>query len=150
MGRVFPVSSMRAPKSIINSQSTAGFACVPFTTAIVAGNKILSGALAANTFKTLLTVTGSGILRFVGAYCLDATGRILGLKLTIDGTVVFSSTSYWEQWLNKGVVAVGGPLGNDYVGAISDVFFSASCIVAVSSSLSETDKVAAVVNYEVY
>jgi len=118
------------------------------------GKKFLSGALTANTYKSVLSVTGSGCITFAGVNREDTTSRLVGIKLTIDGVIVFQSVSSAFGSDSYGIYAVGaGGYFNgsvDYAKPASPVYFNSSFSVEVSSSITETDKVSAIVNYEVH
>lgn len=129
----------RPTRSIVNLCSSGG-ASLPANSAI--GRSILSGALTANTLKTLLTVTGSGEFHFLGAYAVDTTSRTIRLKVTIDGTVVFDATTSAVTAINAGCLATGALiLASAQYNVGPPIRFNASALIEVASSLSETDKV---------
>lgn len=95
---------------------------------------VLSGALTADTLKTVLSATGSGSLQYLALQRVDGTSRATRVKITIDGAVVLDITS-------TAVVSNGGTqfvVGS--ANARGDLPFAASCLVEISSSLTETDK----------
>lgn len=108
----------------------------------------LSGALTADTYKTVLSVSGSGELNFCALSMVDATGRTCSLRITADGVVVFEKTvvSLGSQ---KAIVGVGGIDSSVPAGAakFAPVPFCASLAVELKSSLTETDKIYALTNY---
>lgn len=129
------VGANRAPATLVNSFSSGTPAPAALTLTMSA--ETLSGAVTANTLKTLLTHTGAGCLKFAAVYAKDATSRTLRLKITLDGTAVFDSTSSAATGANNGIVAVGATTG-----AFERVFYNSSCVIEAASSLSETDKIA--------
>lgn len=147
MGRQFP-SQLPVPSSIVNAYSDGGGQALLMTARNAKG--ILSGALTANVYKSLLSVTGRGRLRFIGARQEDTTSRQVGLKLTIDGTIVFQALGAVSTQNGGGVVAVGTMNAVDYGQESDGVYFNHSFSVEVSSTITETDKVSARVNYEVF
>src|SRR5574340_415716 len=92
------------PKSIVNRFSGGGVSIASIN-AYFAEKEILSGALTANTLKTLLSISGAGALKMLTVYTKDATARTLRLKITIDGVVVFDATSNSITAANSGLVA---------------------------------------------
>jgi hypothetical protein len=105
----------------------------------------LSGALTANTLATVLNITGAGVLNMLGISTVDSTSRKLRMKLTLDGIVVFDSTSGALAGANLGFYCVGGwDITN--VGTVGSSFnldqipFATSCLFEIASSLTETAK----------
>lgn len=143
------------PTAIVNGFSTDGYT-VPVadfvTNRIAHGIKsILSGALTAATLKTLLSITGGGVLKYCGLAAVDATSRTLRLRITIDGTVVFDSTSAASTIANAGCHAVGSHqfvTATAGAGTRDRISFATSLLIEVASSLSETDKLSLGVIYE--
>jgi len=70
------------------------------------GSKTLSGALTANTYKDLLTVTGQGVIDICAAHVVPAAARTVGLKLAIDGASVFDAVSASTS-TSGGIAAIG-------------------------------------------
>lgn len=141
---------VRPPKNIVNSCSTAGFAS--FQVLSTLPKQILSGAVTAGTFKTVLSVTGQGSIDFLSFYQIDGTSRSASCRLTIDGTVVFNSYYAALNSYGNGGIAVGAviqPASNTYA-IPQSVSFNNSFLVELASTLSETDKVAIGVIYKTY
>ena len=134
----------RAPIAIVNAFSSG----TPAGVSIVRQNalEILSGAVTSGVLKTVLSHTGAGCLKNLYVYTKDGTARTLRLKITLDGTSVFDSTSASISANGNGIVAVG-PV-QDTAG--DRVFYNASLLVEIASSLSETDKIAIGVVRETY
>lgn len=99
----------------------------------------LSGALSANTLKSIYAVTGSGVLAFAAARALDATSRNIRVYIVVDGTVVYDSTVSSIAAANNGVVAVGLVDANGYTPIPFP--FNTSLDIQISSSIAETDKI---------
>lgn len=137
------------PKVIVNDVSTTGWvasgASVSSSATYASAKAIASGALAANTLKTILQITGSGGIQWLSLHCADATSRTLRMKITIDGVVAIDSTS---------AAIAGSGYGGVYIGAgaqtnvnVSPMYFKKSLLIEIASSLSETDKLVTSVNY---
>lgn len=87
-------SGNRATKQIINNVSTAGFPWSGVRSLIQGAKSVASGAMTANTLKTVISVSGSaGVMDYLTIKTVDATSRTLRVKITVDGVVVFDFTS---------------------------------------------------------
>lgn len=140
-------SAAATTTEIVNAFSTTGFTC-PATSSWAlaserAARKTLSGALTANTLKTMLNLAGEGTLLFLGMTAVDATSRTMRMKITIDSVVVFDSTSAANTTAGAGFTAVGTvaspSTGSNAV--LGEVPFRATCVVEIASSLTEIDKI---------
>jgi predicted extracellular nuclease len=110
----------------------------------------LTGACTANTLKTILSITGAGVIPFLLFYIQATTTRADRVKITVDGTVVFDSISASESRSVGHYVEIIGAVQNavywngtgyETVGVTYDnVYFNSSFKVEYSSSLTETDK----------
>ena len=139
----------RPPLMLYNKWSIGGVvpgATNPVSTAN--GVKTLSGALTAGTLKTLLTVSGAGLIKLSAVYAVDTTARTMRLQLTIDGVVVFNVTSGSCVTANAGMYAVGNMNTGTGSEIVENVVFNSSLTIEVASSLSETDKVGIITHYE--
>lgn len=142
----------RPPASIVNYFS-AGGATLYAVPAWLPAKQTLSGALTANTLKTMLTISGAGVLKFAGVQSLDTTSRTLRIKITLDGIVVFDATSAATTVSYATQVGVGGlttysQATPSFLPELERVPFNVSCVVEIASSLSETDKLASLLAYE--
>lgn len=144
------------PTSIINGHSdTISSTSVLHDPSSVAGSQrygkiIYSGALTANTFKTILTVSGKGVIKLCTLVCVDATSRIFNVRVTIDGTAAITTalnTAVTNAYTS--VTAVGSYIYTTYGFAYERIPFNSSFAVDVKSSLSETNKLYAIMAYEV-
>ena len=107
------------------------------------GTEGISGGLTAETFKVIVTISTSGFLRLCGVITEDATSRTIGLKITMDGAVVFNEISPAIAADNKGFFAVGFNFaGSSSMLSLESIRFNASLVLAISSSITETDKIA--------
>lgn len=140
--------AVRPPKAIINKFSAGGVSATSFATA-GAEKEILSGALVANTLKTLLSVSGSGAIKTLFVYTKNVSAKNVRLKLTIDGVSVFDAISGSITVTGAGMSVIGvNYYSADHFRAMELVPFTSSVVVEVASSLSETDAVAIAVIYE--
>lgn len=102
--------------------------------------EILSGALTAGVYKTVLSVTGAGFVDVLAAVSNNGTARNIGLRLTLDGVVVHQKVVDGSGY--GGQMAVGLYSNSTYSSAAPQrIEFSSSMMVEVSSSLNETDGV---------
>lgn len=134
-----------ATTSITNAYSAGG---VNSGTSLVGaglggGKEILSGALTANTLATPAgcSISGSGEVPWLSAQTKDVTARTIRLKVTVDGVVVFDSTSNSISASGYGVIAVGSLVGTNSDVSGAPIRFNSSLLIQVASSLTETDKV---------
>ena len=138
----------RPPKSIVNYCSGGGVQLQ------ISGPPNIkaysSGALTADTYKELISVTGGGVVQCAMCRTMDTTSRTVGLKIVIDGVTVFDAVSSAITASNKGLIAIGGggPESTYSVPlhAEPQPFFS-SLSISIKSSVSETDKVELLCNY---
>lgn len=132
------------PATIINAFSTGGWAGFPVTAGAMRFAKAsLSGAMTANTLKTALSVSGSGVLFFAGVSTVDTTSRTMRMVLTLDGqaTPCFDSTSASIVTANMLGTCVGyADTNNAYTPIFQEIPFNTSCLFQIASSLTETDK----------
>lgn len=143
-----PSPLLATPRVIVNGFSANGQTTIlmnPGPSSLGAFKSTLSGALTANTLATMLTISGPGVLSFLGISTVDATARTLRLQLTLDGTVAFDATSASTSTSNYGFAAVGAFQAYSATVAsgmyADELPFNASMVVKIASSLSETDKV---------
>lgn len=143
----------RIAKSLVGNDTTTAVDLPVFGTGTWrAGNDLrytLSGALTANTYKTIVSVTGQGILKFCAVASADTTSRTQSIRLTIDGVVVCEKSVAGVNAINKGIVAVGGLVDSASVARFDRLAFNTSLLVEVKSNITETDKLYTLTNYEV-
>ncbi|MCV2365527.1 hypothetical protein LNV23_18925 [Paucibacter sp. DJ1R-11] len=109
----------------------------------------LSGACVANTWKTVLSVSGSASrLNALMLSIQDATARTVKLRITIDGVVVFDEPKAVSNTLK--LIVIGQVVGGTTNSLIFQPVDAASTLlVEYQSNLTETDKVSFAYNYEV-
>ena len=137
--------------SIVNAFSSGGVQSSTIAANIDQGKSYTSGALTANTLATILSVTGRGSVNLALVTANDTTSRTVRLKITIDGVSIFDATSNAIVTTNRGIVGIGTlqATSTSYTAmAFQPVRFSSSCLIQIASSLSETDKLTTLINYE--
>ena len=137
-------------RQIVNADAVAGF--TPYNGDIDAASisrskEVLSGALTANTLKTVLTVTGPGSVPLLTSYTKDATARTVRTVVIVDGTTAFDFTSASISIAKRGAIVAGELTGNPvsatfYLTQGEPIRFSNSLVVQIASDLTETDKLA--------
>jgi len=142
----------RPPTSIVRATSSAGATGTVLVAGLGGEKATLSGALTANTLKTMLNISGAGVLKACAVQALDTTSRTLRLKITFDGVVVFDpGASAANTTKNSAIVGVGGITTYNpttFILAFERIPFNTSCLVEIASSLSETDTLALLYAYE--
>jgi len=136
-------SLSRPPTTLIGSDLTAAATILNSATEFNKNNirVLLSGALTADTYKTMVSVTGAGVLNFASVQTVDATSRNIYCRITIDGTVVATRSSLTTITATAQVVAVGGYMNSaNGVVALDAIPFNTSLLIEIKSSLTETDK----------
>lgn len=142
-----PSALLATPRTIVNGNSAgspSGWEIAVGPSSLGAYKSTLSGALTLNTLATMLTVGGGGVLSYLAVSSVDATARTLRLQLTLDGIIVFDTTSASISTANIGIVAVGA--AQAYSATVPNGLYAQeipfnSMVVKIASSLSETDKV---------
>lgn len=137
--------------SVVNKNSTSS---AGVTVSSASNVKILAAAtLVAGTLQTALTIpSGRGTLNICHAQTSNATSKSVRLKVTIDGRVIFDSTS--SVATNSAVTAVGFLTINEnstptYMITGQPIAFKSSLLVEVASSVTEATGINTMVNYEV-
>lgn len=113
---------------------------------------VASGACTANTLKTILSLSGSGVISALGVESGDATSRTHRIKVTLDGVVIFDGTTAATTNAAIAFMVIGAI---NYlvtsVGAVvtyEPLAFNTSLLVEYASSITETDK--AYIGYRYY
>ena len=136
----------QTPSSLVNFFSAAGYSPQTLPTAaqmraagIVANT---SGALTSNTLATMLSITGSGVLNFIGVSSVNAASRTHRLQIILDGITVFDTTSVATAVTDTGGCAIGSAYVANSVPVVllEQIPFSTSCVIKYASSVTETDK----------
>lgn len=147
---MFPSSSAsRRTTSIVTAQNVAGFTVVGLSgvysfSAVIS---TLSGALTANTLKTMLDITGSGgIMPILAIRNTDTTSRTLRVVVTVDGASVFDRTSAAFTTATHGAILAGSHHASVPI-SIPPIRWTTSLKIEIASSLTETDKLETFWNY---
>lgn len=118
--------------------------------------RTLSGAMAAATLQTALSISGRGRVNLACLYQNDATSRTIRMKITLDGTVIKDHTSATSTTANKGFCGIGvcTYVGGPSVVIYQPVKFSSSLLIQIASSRIESgagnDQLTFGVNYELF
>ena len=107
---------------------------------------ILSGSLTANTLSTLYSHTGSGSINFLALFVNDATSRSIRIKLTLDGNVVYDELSSTITTAYNGLKPIGIWDNTNKILALEPIAYNESILVEISSTLTETDSLSAIIN----
>lgn len=137
-----------APKPTGTIDGTSAFrSCVGVTNYpldIAPVKLVASGACTANTLKTILSLSGKGVLSLLGVESGDPTSRTHRIKITLDGVVVFDGTTAATTNTTTAFMVIGSV--NYLVASVGAVVtyeplaFNSSLLIEYASSLSETDK----------
>lgn len=95
---------------------------------------VSSGAMTAGVYKNVLTVSGSGVLNFAAFGSLGESHTI-SLRITIDGTVVYSATT--NSGNDRGLVGAGALIWetSNYASiSLDQIPFNTSLVIDVASS----------------
>jgi hypothetical protein len=151
--------AIRAPSSIVGPSSPSGANAMPLFD-YVAGPQAygmavtLSGAVTANVYKTVLSITGAGVVNYLGARTLNSTAKIASLRVTIDGIVLVDIATTSVNHVNRILTAIGylthttaTPI--HYL-SYNPVAFNSSLLVEIASSVTETDQTQLISNYVVF
>jgi len=140
---MFPsTAGTRRTAAIVGPWSSAGYTptAIDLDSSAVA---TLSGALTANTLKTLLNLTSvGGRFSKLAIRTNDTTARTIRFVITVDGGSVYDFTSASTSLSGVGA-CFAGKARADSSGSLDgqpDIVFTTSCKIEYASSLSETDK----------
>lgn len=138
LDQFFGTSLGRPPNALIGAV-TGVRDCTNMETVVLG---TLSGAMTAATYKNVLSVTGSGVLTFAGTKVEDGTARDIAIKATIDGTQAIELTASAVATAHRGLTPVGFYLytASTPVFLFDQIPFNSSLVLAIRSSLTETDK----------
>lgn len=123
------------------SSTSSGTAITLDVTAL----ETLSGALTASTFKIMVNITGtSGKVPICAVVTKDATARVISLRITLDGSYVTTITSSSISSSGYAIIAAGTTASSTVLIDGEPLRFKTSCLIEISSSLTETDKISLV------
>ena len=134
-----PTGTLNGTSAFRQVISASGSALASYTPVKV----VASGACTANTLKTILSLSGSGVLSFLAVESANTTSRTHRIKVTLDGIVIFDATTAAVTSVAL-INAVIGSLSNVVASTSSSVefeplAFNTSLLVEYADSLSETD-----------
>ncbi len=136
-----PTGTLNGTAAIKNIPSaTAKAIATGFTPAL---KVVLSGATTAGVLKTILSLSGSGVISALAVESIDATSRTHRIKITLDGVVIFDATSAAVASTSV-ICEVLGCVANHTASATSVVTFEplafgSSLLIEYADSLTEAD-----------
>ena len=140
---------LKTPGAIVNYFSSGS--PTPATNIIGQwGQQKLTGATTANQLSTVLSLSGSGVLRFVGIASANNAAKTLRCRITLDGNVAFDNAVVLASAVqNSGLIAIGavGFISGGWALMLDDIPFRSSALIEASSSVTETGGIIAVLNY---
>lgn len=136
------------PAGLINGANTlSAFNIITDATVFTVNDGVLkvvaTGALTANTLSTILSLSGKGVISYLGALPVDTTSRTHRFKVTLDGTVIYDATSSATTAVTRLMNVIGQiyqPAANSSVVVTEPIFFNTSLLIEYASSVSETAK----------
>lgn len=103
---------------------------------------ITSGAMTANVWKTLVSVSSAGVLDLASLSPVDNTARTVDFRIVIDGTTVYTgseATSFQRWFVGAGIVTLNAS-GVVTAVASQHLVFNSSLSIDARSTITETDK----------
>lgn len=147
---------MRVPNALFGSNSSAtsgsSYAYRPDVGSAAASNlrTIQGGTLTANTYKTLLNVTGSGVINFA-AMCFELDSQGAKMRVTVDGIQIAEITQQYAPGLNDRMIPIiGSTLPASYQVNFDPVPFNFSFVIEAQSTTSTANAVGLVINYKTF
>lgn len=109
----------------------------------VIAKTVTSGSTTAGVLKTVLSLSGSGVISFLAMASANSTSRTHRLKVTLDGVVIFDATTAATANTTFVFSAIGCVV-NAVAGSYSapnfePLSFNTSLLIEYADSLSETD-----------
>lgn len=156
MSDVNQFRALRVPTTYVgNTASSAGGGSYPVVPSPAANLKFITGgALTANTYKTLLSITGSGILRFAALQFTTDT-QSAKMRITIDGVQLIEFVQQAASTLsNRFMPLVGSALAasadttiQTFAVNMDNIPFNSSLLIEAQSSTATTNAVGLLTNY---
>ena len=138
---------MSSLSQFVGAGATTGLVNVPDSWAVeqngslagLIGTGIAFGATTANVYKTLLTINGQGFLDWLHYISNATTSRVVKVRITIDGTVVQTSTSGTiTAASNYGKTLVGASAANEMPIGMGGLRFNSQLLVEVQDNVGGT------------
>lgn len=148
MGRRIANRTDRATSSVVNAHTTASVTPLAGVSAALpnAVKTLASGALTANTLKSLISITGPGRMEYLACYTADATSRTMRIKVTVDGVSAVDVTSGATTDSGGGLYIVGGIATTSWQRQV--IVWNSTLNVQIATSVaSETDKLSIAYTY---
>lgn len=134
---------------IVNRWSTQGLDIdlINFATSNNTAVAVMSPAdFSAGVLKTVIAITGGGVLKLLSVIKGNNTAKTVRIRVTIDGVVVFDSTTGGITRTQAGIQVVGFIANN--TSTYEQVPFYESLLVEVASSVTEASGPAIAYVYE--
>lgn len=134
---------LNATGQIVNSMSAGGVISSVNVAGGGIGRQLLSGVLAPNTPKVMLSVVGRGEVPLLSLTSVDSSNRTIRLIVVVDGQASpsFDAAYSGPTAPNLGLVAAGHVVGSSFSPG-NPIRFNQSLLVSIASSVAETDKLA--------
>ena len=104
---------------------------------------VASGSTTAGVLKTILSLSGAGVVSFLAVEHGDTTSRTHRLKVTLDGVVIFDATSAATTSVSHVQCAIGSitqvAASSSSVVTFEPLAFNTSLLVEYASSLTESN-----------
>ena len=163
MSDVNQFRSFRVPNALFGSDASvaygSGYPYLPSGGVGIVTNlrTIRGGTLTANTYKTLLSVTGSGVINFA-ALCFEEDSLGAKMRVTVDGIQIAEITQQGAAGLagrmvpiiGSCVVASSDTVVQTFQVGFDPVPFNSSCVIQAQSTTSTANAVGLVINYRTY
>lgn len=163
MSDISQFRTMRVPNALFGSDTSAtsgsGYPHRPKDgTGIVTNLRtIRGGTLTANTYKTLMSVTGSGVINFA-AMCFEVDAQGAKMRVTVDGIQLAEITQQACASLIDRMVPIIGSCVLGYTSSGAQTFqvgfdpipFNSSCVIEAQSTTSSANAVGLVINYKTF
>jgi hypothetical protein len=155
----------RVPNALFGSDTSSAIDGGSYPSRPVGGSGIVSnlrtirgGTLTANTYKTLLSVTGSGVINFA-ALCFELGTQGAKMRVTVDGVQIAEITQPINPpnipITDKMVPIIGSCTSDSAPNQLNPVGFdpvpfNSSCVIEAQSTTSTANAVGLVINYRTY
>jgi hypothetical protein len=135
------------PPTSINGRSNTTTTSISTADAQVLGAPVASGAMTANTYKSVLTLSAPGVLKLAAVWTTDSTSRAIGIQIIIDGVTAIDLTGAAVAQASRGLCPVGILGLIQGIAALDRIPFN-TLTVQIKSSVTETDKLQSLILYD--
>lgn len=160
MSDVNQFRALIVPTTLFGNTDTYNTSSMPFmpngaqTRATMNVAETRCGALTSNTYKTVVSVSGRGLLNFAGFVSLSSGIYSFGFRLTYDGIVIERTGVPNNDFTSKGLPVIGGviqDLTNTTVSGLrfDPLPFNSGFTIEVKSTQAVTDGIGVITNYRI-